>query len=69
MRLSADHIHSSLYKVYLDGVLLENCIMADEERRYAEIYSTNSDGFFFMIGKDHIKTEFVNGKIEIIKFK
>ena len=52
------------YEVTLDGSKIDNCVTADEEKGYAEIYYLDSLGNMILDG-DEIKTKKVCGEIKI----
>jgi hypothetical protein len=72
MRLQVGDIDSFNYQPYLDGELLHNCIMADEERGEVLVFVDNIEDFVKKYPKAEIKfkkgeyaTSILYGKVEL----
>jgi len=53
-------------KPYLNGVLLDNCITADEERGEVLCYARDANGDFYLNdAKDEVVTETLYGHVRI----
>lgn len=60
MRLSSDDLLSDYFDVYLNGVKLTECIMADEEKGLCQMHSQVKSGGF---NRCEFKT--LKGKVEL----
>ena len=59
------HKEAIYFKAYLNGEFVKNCVAANEEEGWVEIYKTDSDGHVLLNNWRETETEKKFGKVEI----
>lgn len=69
IRNPADAVKAKNATVFLDGVRVEKCVMADEENGVVEIYETNEHGRVFLHPGEKEPRSFMRYGVVRIEFK